>query len=154
MSTFMKVGAAICIVALSACSTSEAAKQTRDTSSAVVNAPAKAFNLKKAEIPAYLTDLGNPYEGGRFSSCATLSAEVAQLTEFLGPDWDSPDHYSNNKKGVSKGEFFDSILPYGGVARLVSGASKHEKKVLESIDYASVRRAHLKTIAVSKGCPL
>jgi len=72
------------------------------------------------------------------------------LTEFLGPDWDSPDHYS--KKGRTSGEFFDAILPYGGLVRFVSGASEHEKKVIQAISYGTVRRATLKTKGASLGC--
>lgn len=138
------VAGVVCIMGLSACST------TKKTGSDVANAPVKALNLKNIEIPENLKDVGNPYTATQSISCADMQTEIAELTEFLGPDWDSEDHYS--KAGGKKGNLADAILPYGGLVRFVSGASKHEKKVLQAADYAGVRRAHLKTVSQNKGC--
>ena len=138
------LAACVCIMGLSACTT------TKKASSDISNAPVKALNLKNVKIPENLKDTGNPYTATQSTSCADMKMELTQLTEFLGPDWDSDDHY--RKTGGKGGGFFDAILPYGGIVRFVSGASKHEKKVLEAADYAGVRRAHLKTLSASKGC--
>ena len=97
------------LMGLSACTTSQAAKNTKDTPAAVANAPVKAANLKKREIPEYLTELDNPYAAPQDVSCQGIAQEIAQLTEFLGPDWDSDEHFS--KKGRTSAEFFNAILP-------------------------------------------
>ncbi len=145
-----KVSVIICLIGLSACTTTEVKKNTKSAPADAANAPVKALNLKKREIPEFLTDVSNPYSGGQVSSCSDINGELSKLTEFLGPDWDSEDHYS--KVGGNGPGFFDAVLPYGGLVRFASGASKHEKKVLQAVDYASVRRAHLKTIKSNKGC--
>ena len=144
------LAAAVSIMALSACTTSQAVKNTKSAPSDIANAPVKALNLKKKDIPEFLVDADTPYLSAGSSSCADINTELGQLTEFLGPDWDSADHYS--KVGGTGGNLFDAILPYGGLVRFMSGASKHEKKLLQAADYASVRRAYLKTTAANKGC--
>lgn len=149
------VGIVIGIMGLSACSTSSGAKnsavtQAKNAPGNLVNAPAKALNLKNVKIPDNLKNASDPYARTYSTSFADIRSEVAQLDEFLGPDWDSPNHYS--KTGGKKGNFFDSVLPYGGLVRMVSGTSKHEKKVLQAADYAGVRRSYLKTVGQNKGC--
>lgn len=141
----------ICVTGLSACSTSEAVKNTKDSPSAIANAPVKAANLKKREIPEFLGNLENPYAAPQSATCQGIADEVAQLTEFLGPDWDSDEHFS--KKGRTSAEFFNAILPYGGLVRFASGASEHQKKVVYATNYGTARRAFLKTTSASRGCP-
>jgi len=141
----------ICLASLTACTTSEAVKNTKDTPSAIANAPVKAANLKKREIPEFLQDLDNPYATPQDGTCQGLAGEIAQLTEFLGPDWDSDEHFS--KKGRTSAEFFNAILPYGGLVRFASGASEHQKKVIYATNYGTARRAYLKTTSASRGCP-
>ncbi len=150
MKTFSLILTAAVVSTLSACTTSQAVKNTQDAPEAVAKAPVKALNLQKKEIPENLTNLDNPYAAPVSLDCASIGAEIAELTEFLGPDWDSPDHYT--KQGRTSGEFFDAILPYGGVVRFISGASEHEKKIINAVSYASVRRAKLKTTGASLGC--
>lgn len=139
-----------CLVSLSACTTTQAAKNAKDTPGAIANAPVKAVNLKKQDIPEYLTELDNPYAAPQNATCHGIADEVAQLTEFLGPDWDSDEHFS--KKGRTSSEFFDAILPYGGLVRFVSGASEHEKKVVYATSYGTARRAYLKATSANRGC--
>lgn len=138
------------VLSIAACSTSKVKKNASDTPGAVANAPGKALNLKKKEIPEQLKELGNPYEVQAGLSCESLQEEIAFLTEFAGPDWDSEEHYT--KKGRTASEFADAILPYGGVVRFISGASEHEKKVAYALGYSSVRRAVLKSQAANSGC--
>ncbi|MEP6342422.1 MAG: hypothetical protein ABJ275_03830 [Maricaulaceae bacterium] len=145
-----KIGAVACVLALAACSTTEVKDGTLNAPKDIANAPVKALNLKNTKIPDYLVDAKNPYADARSLSCADLSGEIDQLTEFVGPDWDDADHYS--KIGRKKGNLFDAVLPYGGLVRFASGASKHEKKVLQAADYAGVRRTYLKTVRSNKGC--
>ena len=153
MFNLYKVGAIACIIALSACSsttTSEVKQRAKNAPRDITNAPAEALNLKNKKIPEFLADADEPYLDARSKSCADISVEIGQLDEFLGPDWDSEEHYSKN--GGKNDNVFNALVPYRGIARFVSGASKHEKKVLQAADYGSVRRAYLKTISSDKGC--
>lgn len=142
--------ALILTLSLTACTTTQAKKNVADAPGAVVDAPVKALNLKKKTIPPFLQELGNPYANSGRLTCSTLTVEVLRLTDFAGPDWDSDDHFT--KQGRTTAEFVNAILPYGGIVRFISGASEHEKKVLIALNYAIVRRAHLKTLARRKGC--
>ena len=110
------IGILIGIMGLSACSTSSGVKgsavtQAKNAPSDLANAPAKAQNLKNVKIPDYLKNANDPYARTYSTSCADIRSEVAQLDEFLGPDWDSPNHYS--KVGGKRGNLFDAVLPYG-----------------------------------------
>lgn len=134
------------LASLSACSTT----QVKASPKAAVTAPGKALNLDKKTIPANLTNLDNPYDITGASDCASIGAQIAELTEFAGPDWDSPEHFS--KSGRTSEEFFNAVLPYGGIVSFISGASEHEKKVLYATSYASVKRAALKSKGARLGC--
>lgn len=153
MFNLAKVGAIAAIIALSACSsttTSDVKKRAKDAPRDIANAPAETLNLKNKKIPEFLADADEPYLDARGKPCADISDEIVRLDEFLGPDWDSDEHYSKN--GGKNGNVFNALIPYRGIARFVSGASKHERNVLQASDYGSVRRAYLKTISKDKGC--
>lgn len=138
------------LASLTACATSNVGQNVKASPKAAVSAPGKALNLDKRTIPASLTNLGNPYDLTGISDCASISAQIAELTAFVGPDWDSPEHFS--KKGRTSEEFFDAALPYGGIVRFISGASEHEKNVLYATSYGSVKRAALKSKGARLGC--
>ena len=86
------------LASLSACSTT----QVKASPKAAVTAPGKALNLDKKTIPANLTNLDNPYDITGASDCASIGAQIAELTEFAGPDWDSPEHFSKSGRTSEK----------------------------------------------------
>ncbi len=142
-----KIIASTCVIALSACATTD----TVDGDKGIVSEPARSLNLTRTEIPAFLADANDPYVSAAGRTCSDLADEVSKLTAFAGPDWDSPDHYSKNG---GKSTDAAGFIPYGGFIRFFSGASAHEKKVFHAADYSNVRRSYLKAVASSQGCAL
>src|SRR5688572_5883460 len=53
-------------------------------------APLTDFNLRRTPIPAKLEAIISPYEALPRVTCATIAAEVNELTIILGPDSDAP----------------------------------------------------------------
>ena len=147
---FKIIATGVLVTLLAGCTTNQAAKNTMTAPKAVVSAPGKALNLKKVKIPQSLTKRDNPYIGGPDLTCDSISAEVANLTKFVGPDLDTIDHLERNAR--TSEEFVDAALPYGGLVRFVSGASKHERRILQASRYAITRRAFLKTMGISLKC--
>ncbi len=140
----------IAIVGLAGCTTTQAKQNVVDAPDAVIDAPVKALNLKKTDIPEFLENLDNPYVQNIALNCKSITAEVKRLTEFAGPDWDSDEHYT--KQGRTTSELVDAILPYGGLVRFVSGASEYDKKLDATLNYATVRRGYLKALGEARGC--
>ncbi len=133
-----------------ACTTTEVRKVAMDTPDAVIDAPVKALNLKKKDIPGFLQDVENPYKTVKGLSCGQLRSEINDITDFAGPDWDSDEHYT--KQGRSASELVDAVMPYGGIMRFISGASAHEKDLARALNYAIVRRAYLKAHGQQRRC--
>ncbi|HZF71040.1 hypothetical protein [Sulfuricurvum sp.] len=130
-----------------------------------VTAPLSDLNLIHADIPpALIAAQKQPYKVPAQLNCEALSIEVEELDNILGPDIDAPKSDTNVtlvKKGVSKAESAaigtlrsttESVIPYRGWVRKLSGAERYSKKITASIHAGTVRRAFLKGIMVSKEC--
>ena len=146
--------------ALSACA---ARDQTRVTDAAT--SPLNDLNLIQTEIPAVLTKAQNqPYAIPTDISCNSLATEIQDLDSALGPDIDTPATESNpglieRGTNAAKNSVFstlqsttESIVPFRGWVRKLSGAEKYSKKVAASISAGILRRAFLKGFKVSKEC--
>lgn len=130
-----------------------------------VTAPLSDLNLIHSEIPpALIIAQKQPYKVPSELSCGALLIEVEELDALLGPDIDSTELDTNTsliKKGVSKAKSTavgtlrnttESVIPYRGWVRKLSGAERYSKKVTASITAGTIRRAFLKGIMVSKEC--
>lgn len=146
--------------ALSACAAHD---QTRVTDAAT--SPLNDLNLIQTEIPAVLTEAQNqPYAIPTEISCNSLATEIQDLDSALGPDIDTPATESNpglieRGTNAAKNSAFstlqnssESIVPFRGWIRKLSGAEKYSKKVAASIAAGTLRRAFLKGLKVSKEC--
>ncbi|MDD2368948.1 MAG: hypothetical protein PHQ90_06560 [Sulfuricurvum sp.] len=130
-----------------------------------VTAPLSDLNLIHVEIPPVLIEAQKePYRVPIELSCDALSLDVEELDNVLGPDLDAAKSDSNTtllQKGVSRAESAavgtlrnttESVIPYRGWVRKLSGADRYSKKVTASITAGTVRRAFLKGIMASKEC--
>jgi len=131
-----------------------------------VSAPLVDLNLKRKEIPAILQRAAaNTYDLGGLNECEGIAAEVDQLDEVLGPDFDEPpapdgtDTYterggkmaSDYTLGAVRSAATD-IIPFRGVVRKLTGAEKHQKAFDKAVDAGHVRRAYLKGVGMHKNC--
>lgn len=132
-----------------------------------VTAPLSDLNLIHSEIPpALIIAQKQPYKVPSELSCGALSIEVDELDTILGSDIDIDaaeldTNTSLVKKGVSKAKSTavgtlrnttESVIPYRGWVRKLSGAERYSKKVSSSITAGMIRRAFLKGIMASKEC--
>ncbi len=130
-----------------------------------VKAPLEDLNLTKDKIPLILEQaMAAPYQWPSDSSCAGLAAAIAPLTLALGPDLDVPPSKSNPSL-LERGSTFagdtavsavrgaaESVIPFRGWVRKLSGAEAYAKTVRAAITAGGVRRAYLKGLGEAKGC--
>jgi len=151
----------VCLAAaLCACATHD---QSRVMDAAT--APLSDLNIVQAEIPpALIQAQKQPYAIPVELSCPALAAEIQELDAVLGPDLDTPasdanpglvERGSNEAKNAAVGALrstTESVIPFRGWVRKLTGAERYSKKVAAAIAAGTVRRAFLKGLRVSKAC--
>lgn len=144
--------------ALSACASDD---QMRVTDAAT--SPLNDLNLIRTKIPPVLLDARKqPYAIPAEATCADLVAKVKELDAVLGPDLDAPlsgldsslvEQGTNEAKNVAIGALrstSESIVPFRGWVRRLSGAERHSREVAAAIVAGTVRRAFIKGLMVAK----
>lgn len=127
--------------------------------------PFRDFGLLESKIPRVLIEaMADPYARVTPATCDRLAAEIQRLEAALGPDLDVPVNtrrQSNLQRG--EGQARDASLdalrgteqgyiPFDGAIRAVSGANRHDHRVLAAIQAGSVRRAYLKGMGEMEHC--
>ena len=124
-------------------------------------APLHDLNLVRQKIPPVLLQaLADPYARPKPANCATIVADVQQLKEALGGDFDEPDNPQSPSLTTRRGVALtlvhgasEMLLPFAGFVKTLTGAQKHDQLVAEVITAASVRRGYLKGLGEAHGCP-
>jgi len=125
------------------------------------SAPFHDLNLTRENIPPLLLQVtADPYRRPQPMSCSEISREVADLNEALGADFDAPNSPlspSLSKKGgkvalaVTHG-LAESLLPYAGFVRTLSGAQRHDQQIVQAIMAGVTRRGYLKGLGEARRC--
>jgi hypothetical protein len=131
----------------------------------VAEQPIRDLNLMQSRIPVVLQlAVLDAYARPSPATCEGITAEVERLNEALGADLDEPvstDHPSTLTRGktdATKMSYdamrsgLQSAIPYDGYIRIVSGAARHDKRVMAAIQAGAIRRAYLKGMGEAKGC--
>jgi hypothetical protein len=147
-------------VTLSACASHD---QTRITDAAT--SPLSDLNLVRTKIPPVLLDARKqPYAIPKEATCEDLVARVRELDAVLGPDFDAPangndptlaEQGTDEAKNMAIGALrstSESIVPFRGWVRKLTGAERHSQEVAAAIVAGTVRRAFIKGLMVSKPC--
>jgi len=150
----------LAIIGLSACATTSDDtynNQDPDSVGDVVMTPATDLNLKKVTIPSYLKSLENDYQM-RAGGCSDIRAEIMKLDDLIGPDV-STDNMTEEEKNKMRAyrassSVVGTIIPFRGVVREVSGASKQAKAIQGAYERGVARRAYLKGIAFERQCAM
>jgi hypothetical protein len=124
-------------------------------------APVHDLNLVRQKIPPVLLQaLADPYAPPRPANCATIVADVQQLKDALGGDFDEPDNPQSPSLTTRRGVALtllhgasEMLLPFAGFVKTLTGAQKHDQLVVEAITAGSVRRGYLKGLGEAHGCP-
>ena len=128
----------------------------------VMETPLEDTNLVRTQIPPVLLSAeAAPYARPRPANCRRIAAEVEDLDEALGDDFDAPPPGpSDEQRGRAMGEtavgamrdLATGFIPFRGWMRRLSGAQQHDNEVRVAIYAGRVRRAYLKGLGEARGC--
>lgn len=157
---------ALCLIAasLAACSTPPADPKpsSGEQFAQVATTPLTDLNLVRADIPPVLAAAQKaPYAVPSDRSCEALAKDVQALDAALGADLDTPATAANPslvERGgdvamVAVHDAAGGIVPFRGWVRKLSGAERYAKDVAAAIAAGTIRRAYLKGLGQSAGCP-
>jgi hypothetical protein len=129
--------------------------------------PLNDLNLAKIDIPPVLQKAREePYLVPAPLNCETLAAGIAELDDALGPDVDAPKDDTKESMAEKGGKAVEgaamgalqntseSVIPFRGWVRKLTGAARHSKKVTEAIHAGSLKRAFLKGLRSSQPCAI
>lgn len=124
------------------------------TATDVAKTPLSDLNLAKDPIPEILiTAERDPYTLAGLKKCNRYAAAVQELDAVLGPDYDIATPEQRKLTAGTVGQaVVGSLIPFRGVIREVSGASRHEAEFRQAILAGMMRRAYLKGIGLKLGC--
>jgi len=131
----------------------EARKKAGD----IISQPARDVGVSKTEIPPVLVEATkDPYTLTGLKTCRQLSAAVKDLNAALGPDFQAGAEVRENKaaKLAEAGgkTVVNSILPFRGLVREISGAAPAERSLNAAIDAGYARRGFLRGVHRKQGC--
>ena len=125
---------------------------TGQTVGRIATSPARDVGIAKTKIPPVLQRaFANPY--APLKSCAQIAAGISALNGPLGPDFGSGG--SVKKAGLAEvgGQVLaDSIIPFRGVVREVSGAAGAQRRLEQAVSAGFARRGYLRGLQSAKGC--
>jgi len=132
----------------------EKRKETIDDTKDVVSQPAKDVGIAKNKIPPSLVEASNaPYSLAGLKTCRQIADAVRVLDAALGPDYSAGG--PNNKVSVGKaagGAVVNSLIPFRGVVREVSGAAAADRRLLAATQAGFARRGFLRGVHQTRGC--
>jgi hypothetical protein len=133
-------------------------KSTR-TAGEIASQPARDIGASKTEVPPVLQRaIAAPYGATGTASCRQIRSGIASLSAVLGPDFAAGT--TNNENRASKiaeaggKTVVNSILPFRGLVREISGAAPAQRRLNAAIDAGYARRGFLRGLTRAKGCKL
>jgi hypothetical protein len=136
--------------------TNTAVSQDAGTSNmeSAAETPLRNANIVRQTIPPIvLIAMAAPYARPNPMTCQAIATEVAALDRALGPDFDAGGGGSNTHLAPSAMKVAaNTLIPFQGVLRFVSGAEAHDRKVIRAIIAGSARRSYLKGLGEARRC--
>ncbi|WP_298912382.1 hypothetical protein [uncultured Algimonas sp.] len=120
----------------------------QDVDSAVAS-PVYDVGLEDIDIPVYLSRMTNPY-AKLPGDCAAAKAEIEMLDRLLGADMDVPEDEDAKREQTAlqaTSSTIGGLLPFRGIIRAISGATRNRAQAREAYERGLVRRAYLKGVA-------
>lgn len=120
----------------------------------IVSQPARDVGLAKTKIPPLLVKVAeNPYSTAGTATCGQVASAIAALTRVIGPDFStSPAVNKKNYAKMGGAAVINSLIPFRGIVREVSGASAAERRKNAAIDAGIARRGFLRGIQSVRKC--
>jgi hypothetical protein len=120
----------------------------------VASQPVRDVGLAKTKIPPVLLEASDgPYDLTGMGSCAAIANEIRALSHEIGPDFDSgkPGRKASLAK-VGGAAVVNSLIPFRGVVREVSGAAAADRALLAAQQAGFARRGFLRGVGLSRHC--
>jgi len=123
----------------------------------IATQPAQDVGVKKVVIPPVLQQaIAAPYGTKGAATCRQVAAGLSQLNKVLGPDFAAGAQYNEDRasKIAEAGgkTIVNSLLPFRGLVREVSGAAPAERRLNAAIDAGYARRGFLRGVQKARGC--
>lgn len=127
----------------------------------VMLSPLSDINLRKQRIPKKLKALKSPYEPLPVTNCQTIFEEIIAFDDILGRDLDSTRFESETTRRQRKRREASldvaeagvkSFIPFRGIVRAATGATKHENKIRKAYRTGMARRGYLRGLYDARGC--
>jgi len=119
--------------------------------------PAQDIGVVKTKVPPLLAQVAeDPYTMNGAGSCPAIATSIRALNDVLGPDFGDDAPVRGNRKGaIAKAggtALVDSIIPFRGLVREVTGAASAERRVQLATFAGVARRGFLRGIYRTRGC--
>ncbi len=120
----------------------------------IVTQPLQDTNIKRKRIPEILElARGDPYAADDLRNCRVINSRIAELSQVLGPDFDSPEDRKGRLTAANVGRsVVQSLIPFRGVIREVTGAAASQRDWDAAVDAGIARRGFLRGTARARGC--
>lgn len=147
----------VLIFASTATAQSPQNQSTGERAQEIVTQPARDVGAQRTEIPPLLQDAAaDPYDLDGLRTCAQLSAAIVDLNGVLGPDLDAPPAEGGSDAGrvaaAGGRAVVDSIIPFRGLVREISGAAEQQRRLTAAIDAGFARRGFLRGVHRARNC--
>ncbi len=125
----------------------------------IATQPAKDVGIAKTTIPDVLQRaVEAPYALPSPRNCKAIIADIAELTEALGPDFGTGTENNENRTGkimeAGGKAVVNSLIPFRGLIREVSGAAHAQRRLEAAISTGMARRGFLRGYGQAKGCKI
>ena len=133
-------------------------KSTGQIAEDVATQPVEDVGIDKREIPEVLQKITeDPYSLSGLRTCKAIGAAITELDSVLGDDLDVKEDKDRDQKrketaGRIGGMIVNSLIPFRGIIREVSGAASRERRYNEAVYAGVARRSFLKGIGQQRGC--
>jgi len=139
--------------------TKEKVVETGKKAGQIASQPARDVGAQKIDIPIPIQRAAAaPYSLAGLKTCAQLNQAIFELSDVLGPDYGGPIEVHENKAGklaeAGGKTIVNTIIPFRGLVREVSGAAPAERRLDADIKAAIARRGFLRGVATARKCRL
>ena len=123
----------------------------------ITTEPVRDVGLQRTTIPPILERAAvDPYSLAGMRTCGQMGIEVNALSRVLGPDFDAPAARGGSRAGqvaeAGGRAVVNSIIPFRGVVRELSGAAAADRRLQAAIDAGVARRGFLRGTSQARGC--
>ena len=131
--------------------------ETRRKAGEIASQPVRDLGALRTDLPEILVSAStDPYTLKGIRTCKQISAAVSELNTVLGPDFLAGDSNPENRAGrlaaAGGRTVVNSLLPFRGLVREVSGAAPAERRLKAAVDAGYARRGFLRGVHRKQGC--